>query len=45
MRVRHDATVVYDALRTLILPSVHLVPAMVVAVEQATRAGLSYHRQ
>ncbi len=40
-----DAKVVYDELRTHILPSVHLVPAMVVAVEQATRAGLSYHRQ
>jgi hypothetical protein len=28
-----------------ILPEVDLVPGMVVAVEQAQRAGLSYHRQ
>ncbi|MGQ0650461.1 MAG: hypothetical protein ACT4P7_23215 [Gemmatimonadaceae bacterium] len=40
-----DAGVVYADLKASILPSVDLVPGMVVAVEQATRAGLSYHRQ
>lgn len=40
-----DAKVVYEDLRTNILPSVNLVPGMVVAVEQASKAGLSYHRQ
>lgn len=40
-----DAKVVYEDLRANILPSVNLVPAMVVAVEQASKAGLSYHRQ
>jgi intracellular sulfur oxidation DsrE/DsrF family protein len=28
-----------------ILPGVELVPGMVIAVEQAQRAGLAYHRQ
>ncbi len=40
-----DAKVVYEDLKANILPSVQLVPGMVVAVEQAARAGLSYHRQ
>lgn len=40
-----DAGVVYEELKSSILPSVELVPGMVVAIEQATRAGLSYHRQ
>jgi hypothetical protein len=40
-----DAKVVYEDLRANILPDVQLVPGMVVAVEQAQRAGLSYHRQ
>ena len=40
-----DAKVVYADLRANILPGVELVPGMVVAVEQAQRAGLSYHRQ
>ena len=40
-----DAKVVYEDLKANILPGVELVPGMVVAVEQATRAGLSYHRQ
>ena len=40
-----DAKVVYNDLKANILPSVELVPGMVVAVEQAHRAGLSYHRQ
>jgi len=40
-----DATVVYEDLKANILPGVELVPAMVIAVEQAARAGLSYHRQ
>ena len=35
----------YEVLRANILPDVQLVPGMVVAVEQAQRAGLSYHRQ
>jgi hypothetical protein len=40
-----DPKVVYDDLNANILPGVDLVPGMVVAVEQAARAGLSYHRQ
>lgn len=40
-----DAKVVYEDLKANILPGVDLVPGMVVAVEQAQRAGLSYHRQ
>jgi hypothetical protein len=40
-----DATKVYDDMRANILPNVILVPGMVIAVEQAQRAGLSYHRQ
>ena len=40
-----DATAVYEDLKANILPGVELVPGMVVAVEQAQRAGLSYHRQ
>jgi hypothetical protein len=40
-----DPKVVYDDLNANILPGVDLVPGMVVAVEQAQRAGLSYHRQ
>jgi len=40
-----EAGDVYADLKANILPGVDLVPGMVVAVEQATRAGLSYHRQ
>ena len=40
-----DAKVVYEDLKANILPGVELIPGMVVAVEQAQRAGLSYHRQ
>jgi hypothetical protein len=40
-----DATVVYNDLKANILPNVELVPGMVIAIEQAQRAGLSYHRQ
>ena len=40
-----DAKVVYEDLKANIVPGVELVPGMVVAVEQAARAGLSYHRQ
>jgi len=40
-----DATTVYEDLKANILPGVELVPGMVVAVEQAQRAGLAYHRQ
>jgi hypothetical protein len=40
-----DSKVVYEDLKANILPGVDLVPGMVVAVEQAQRAGLSYHRQ
>jgi intracellular sulfur oxidation DsrE/DsrF family protein len=39
-----DANAVYQDLKANILPEVELVPGMVVAVEQAQRAGLSYHR-
>jgi intracellular sulfur oxidation DsrE/DsrF family protein len=40
-----DAKAVYDDLNANILPGVELVPGMVVAVEQAQHAGLTYHRQ
>ena len=40
-----DAATVYADLKANILPGVELVPGMVVAVEQAHRAGLAYHRQ
>ncbi len=40
-----DSQAVYEDLKANILPGVELIPGMVVAVEQAQRAGLSYHRQ
>ena len=40
-----DPKVVYADLNENILPGVELIPGMVVAIEQAARAGLSYHRQ
>jgi hypothetical protein len=40
-----DTKAVYEDLKANILPGVDLIPGMVVAVEQAQRAGLSYHRQ
>ena len=40
-----DAGAVYADLAAHILPGVELVPGMVVAVEQAHDAGISYHRQ
>ena len=40
-----QADAVYQDLKASILPQVELVPGMVIAVEQAMRAGLSYHRQ
>lgn len=39
------ADAVYQDLKASILPEVELVPGMVIAVEQAQRAGLTYHRQ
>lgn len=40
-----EADAVYQDLKANILPDVELVPAMVIAIEQAHTAGLSYHRQ
>ena len=40
-----ETDVVYQDLKANILPGVELVPAMVIAIEQAKKAGLSYHRQ
>jgi hypothetical protein len=40
-----DAKAVYEDLNANILPGVELVPGMVVAIEQAQHAGLTYHRQ
>jgi hypothetical protein len=40
-----DAKVVYDDMKANILPGVTLVPAMVIAIEQAQNAGIRYHRQ
>ena len=40
-----DANTVYMDMKGNMLPGVELVPAMVIAIEKGTRAGLSYHRQ
>jgi hypothetical protein len=40
-----DAAMVYNDLKANMLPGVELIPGMVIAVEQAQKAGLSYHRQ
>jgi hypothetical protein len=40
-----DAEAVYSDMRAHILPEVTLVPAMVVAIDQAQQAGISYHKQ
>lgn len=40
-----DATAVYNDLKANILPGVELIPGMVIAVEQAHKAGMAYHRQ
>lgn len=40
-----DAKAVYDDMKAHILPGVTLVPAMVIAIEQAQSNGLTYHRQ
>ena len=40
-----DAKVVYEDMKANVLPGVVVVPAMVIAIEQAQAAGLSYHRQ
>jgi intracellular sulfur oxidation DsrE/DsrF family protein len=40
-----DADSVYADLADNILPGVELIPGMVVAIEQAHDAGISYHRQ
>lgn len=40
-----DPATVYQDMKANILPGVTLVPAMVIAIEQAQNAGLTYHRQ
>ena len=40
-----DPKAVYEDMKANILPGVELVPAMVIAIEQAQKAGISYHRQ
>ncbi len=40
-----ETDAVYADLKANILPGVELIPGMVVAIEQANTAGLSYHRQ
>lgn len=40
-----DAAAVYEDMKASILPGVTLVPGMVVAIEQAQKAGVTYHRQ
>jgi hypothetical protein len=40
-----DAKAVYDDMAANILPGVNLIPGMVVAIEQAHTANMSYHRQ
>ena len=40
-----DAKAVYEDMKANILPNVTLVPGMVIAIDKAQQAGLSYHRQ
>jgi intracellular sulfur oxidation DsrE/DsrF family protein len=40
-----EPTAVYADMRAHVLPGVTVVPAMVIAIEQAHSAGVSYHRQ
>jgi hypothetical protein len=40
-----DAAAVHADLKANLLPGVELIPGMVIAIEQAHKAGLSYHRQ
>ncbi len=40
-----DARAVYEDMKANVLPQVTLVPAMVIAIEQAQKAGLAYKRQ
>lgn len=40
-----DPAAVYADMKAHILPGVTLVPAMVIAIEQAQMAGITYHRQ
>ena len=40
-----DPKAVYEDMKANILPGVTLVPGMVIAIDQAQEAGLSYHRQ
>jgi intracellular sulfur oxidation DsrE/DsrF family protein len=40
-----EQAAVYEDMKAHILPNVTLVPAMVIAIEQAQNAGLTYHRQ
>ena len=40
-----DPKVVHEDMKNNMIPGVELIPGMVVAIEQAHRAGLSYHRQ
>ncbi|MEI2721553.1 MAG: hypothetical protein V9E87_15755 [Gemmatimonadales bacterium] len=40
-----DPKAVYADMKAHILPGVILVPGMVIAIDQAQRAGISYHRQ
>ena len=40
-----EPAAVHADLKASLLPGVELVPAMVIAIEQAQRAGVSYHRQ
>lgn len=40
-----DAKAVYEDMKANILPGVTLVPGMVIAIDKAQQAGLSYHRQ
>jgi intracellular sulfur oxidation DsrE/DsrF family protein len=40
-----DAGAVYEDMKANILPGVTLVPGMVIAIDKAQQAGLSYHRQ
>ena len=40
-----DANAVFADMKANVLPNVTVVPGMGIAIEQAQRAGLTYHRQ
>ena len=40
-----ETDAIYADLKNNILPGIHLVPAMVIAIEKAQAAGITYNKQ